>query len=116
MPYKDVLHKVDIPTETWPAQDIRKCHVLHLAAQYAPSDNKADFSAKARYFFDRCLQDLLSFETAYLTRPLVILCVYGYVHGYFQKPSQNELNFQTHAYDFGIPEQFIPQKHASRRH
>ena len=39
VPYKEVLHKVDIPTETWPAQDIRKCHVLHLADRYSmPSD------------------------------------------------------------------------------
>ena len=40
-PYKDVLHKVEIPTETWPAHDMRKCHVLHLAASYGrPADRQ----------------------------------------------------------------------------
>jgi predicted AlkP superfamily pyrophosphatase or phosphodiesterase len=34
VPYKEVLHKVQIPTETWPAHDIRKCHIFHLAAKY----------------------------------------------------------------------------------
>ena len=39
--YKDVLHKVELPTETWPAHDVRKCHVFHLAARYAPPAERA---------------------------------------------------------------------------
>ncbi|MEZ5651297.1 MAG: hypothetical protein R3E87_12190 [Burkholderiaceae bacterium] len=32
-PYAEQLHKVELPTETWPAaQDVRKPHVLHAAA------------------------------------------------------------------------------------
>ena len=110
VPYKDVLHKVEIPTETWPAHDIRKCHVLHLAAKYGPPDQRARFTEKANFFFNRCLTDLLSFETAFLTRPLVILSVYGYVHAYFQKHQTENPDYRIHGYDFGIPTVFLPQK------
>lgn len=110
VPYKDILHKVEIPTETWPAQDIRKCCVFHFAAEFAQPDERLLFRKKADFFFERCLTDLLSFHTASLTRPLVILCVYGYPHSYFQKYNSINLNFRSHCYDFGNPEQFIPQK------
>jgi hypothetical protein len=110
VPYKDVLHKVLRPTESWPAHDIRKCHVFHLAAKYGPSAKKPMFSEKAAFFFDRCLADVLSFETAYLTRPLVILCAFGYVHTYFlnkQFPGDADRGNQ---YDFGRAEIFLSQR------
>jgi hypothetical protein len=110
VPYKDVLYKVEIPTETWPAHDIRKCHVLHLAAKYGPPDQRARFTEKANFFFHRCLTDLLSFDTAFLTRPLVILSVYGHVHAYFQKYQAENPDYRVHGYDFGSPQTFLPQK------
>lgn len=109
VPYKDVLHKVDIPTETWPAQDIRKCCVLHFAAKYGPSLDRPHYCERAAFFFERCLEDLLSFDTAYLTRPRVILTVCGFVHAYFQNETRT-CDLLAHAYDFGHPEQFLPQK------
>lgn len=110
VPYKDVLHKVEIPTETWPAHDIRKCHVFHQASKHGQPEKRSIYKQKADFFFDRCLVDLLTFTTAYLTRPMVILAVYGYTHAYFQKIRQNHTDFQPHGYDFGTPEIFQPQK------
>jgi hypothetical protein len=65
---------------------------------------------KANFFFDRCLSDLLSFDTAFLTRPLVILSVYGYIHAYFNNHRSENLDFRIHGYDFGNPTAFLPQK------
>lgn len=110
VPYKDVLHKVEIPTETWPAHDIRKSHIFHLAAKYAPSEQRACFTKKANFFFERCLDDLHSFDTAFLTRPQVILAVYGYIHAYFQKHAQKNVDYRIHSYNFGEVEDFLPQK------
>ena len=110
VPYKDVFHKVLLPTESWPAHDIRKCHVFHLAAKYGPCAKKPIFSEKAAFFFDKCLADVLSFETAYLTRPLVILCAFGYVHTYFlnkQFPGDAD---RGNRYDFGRAEIFLSQR------
>ena len=114
VPYKDVLHKVDIPTETWPAQDIRKCHVMHIAAKCSIGERRAQFAAKAAYFFDRCLADLMSFDTHHLARPKVLLAAYGYVHSYFIKHDYGdvEINVLTtdHEFEFGSPQQFVPQR------
>ena len=109
VPYKDVLHKVEIPTETWPAHDVRKCHVLHLAAKYGPPTDRRKYSDRAGFFFERCMRDLLSFETAFLARPLVILTVCGFVHSYFQNKDCKD-DFSGNAYNFGLPEEFLPQR------
>lgn len=113
VPYKQVLHKVLLPTETWPAHDIRKCHVLHLAARYATGDRREAFRGRAAFFFERCIADVLSFETAYLARPRVILSVYGHVHAYFEKhghESVPEVCTRAHSYTFGLPQQFVSQR------
>lgn len=111
VPYRDVLHKVERPTETWSAQDIRKSHVLHLAAEYDHRGLAAGFSGRAGFFHDRCISDLLSFETSGLTRPLVILSVFGHLHDYYLRRSKSDpaVRDWTHAYDFGMPQQFVPQ-------
>ena len=111
VPYKDVLHKVEIPTETWPAHDVRKACILNYASKYAPHELKEPFKRKARFFFDRCLKDLLSFETAYLTRPLVILTVFGFMQACFDNNCQEaSLDYEIHNYDFGKPVSFKPQR------
>jgi len=113
VPYKDILDRVELPTETWSAHDIRKSHILHLAAGYAPAPARAALRERAEFFFARCLQDLLSFTTAHLTRPLVILCVYGHVPGYFRRHSQTlQAASAAHAHRFGQPTQFVPQRAA----
>lgn len=105
-PYKDVLHKVDIPTETWPAHDMRKCHVLHLAAELAAPQVRASLHEHATHYFERSLADVLSFETAYLTRPLVILCVCGYSHAYYQHHADAGVEVEGAPDSFGTPESF----------
>ena len=109
VPYKDVLHKVEIPTETWPAHDIRKCCVLLFAAKYGPPADRRKYSDQARFFFNRCIQDLLTFETAFLVRPLVILTGCGFVRAYFENRVCDD-DFSVHAYNFGLPEEFLTQK------
>jgi hypothetical protein len=110
VPYKDVLHKVEIPTETWPAHDVRKSHVLHVAAEYAGDPQRDALRQRADFFFERCLTDLLTFATAYVTRPLVILCVYGGVHDYFRRYGAARVEYPEHNHDFGSPEAFVPQR------
>lgn len=73
------------------------------------SGHQASAGQRARYFFDRCMQDLLSFDTAYVTRPLVILSVYGHVQAYFQRCSTAADREWPHAHDFGQPQGFRPQ-------
>jgi hypothetical protein len=110
IPYKDVLHKVLLPTETWPAQDIRKSHVFYLAERYSHPDKQPEYRRKAQFFFERCLTDLLSFKTKLLTRPLVILCSHGYVHAYFQKNKKTDSEYIKHQYNYLEPRVFLSQR------
>jgi hypothetical protein len=110
VPYKDVLHKVELPTETWPAHDIRKSHVLYVAAGYSAGPQRERFLERAAFFFDRCMTDLLEFNTAYVTRPQVILCVYGSVFDYFARFGAGQPGDIEHNYDFGTPSAFVPQR------
>jgi len=110
VPYKEVLHKVEIPTETWPAQDVRKSCVLNYACKYGPPELKESFKRKARFFFDSCLKDILSFKTAYLTRPMVLLTVYGFMQAYFDLSQGKSFRYLDHNYRFGKPIAFRPQR------
>jgi YetA-like protein len=77
-PYSEQLDRVEIPSETWPAQDIRKAHVLQAVAHFEPdAQRRAQFEERARHFFDRCLQDLLGWPTAHLARPRILILVYA---------------------------------------
>lgn len=113
VPYRDVLHKVEFPTETWPAHDIRKCHVLHLAAFWDHAGLAQRYRAAAASYYERCLADLAGFETCHLTRPLVILCVFGHQHAYYMQQLPDGFpgpKVGLHGYDFGSPRPFVPQR------
>ncbi|HMV56145.1 MAG TPA: hypothetical protein PKD38_02980 [Nitrospira sp.] len=109
-PYKEILDRVLIPTETWPAQDIRKCHVFDLAAEHSSGPIAARFSERSAFYFDRCIDDLLSFPTAQLTRPMVIVAGHGWIHEYFRRVSQPPPVGLVHNYDFGRPSGFVRQR------
>jgi hypothetical protein len=109
VPYAQVLDRVDIPSETWPASDIRKAVVLYLAGKHADEPLRTVLRRKAEFFYSACLKDLLSFETWWLTRPLVILMTNSYVPAYFRRFSQESAPPPTGAWDFGSPVEFVPQ-------
>jgi hypothetical protein len=72
------------PTETWPAQDIRKSQVLYLASQYAPEAERKGILEKASWFHDESVRQLGEFPTRSLARPVTILLSHGWVRAWFQ--------------------------------
>ena len=109
VPYKRVLDRVEIPTETWPAQDIRKSNVFKFAAKYAPEPFRSAYLQKAEAFFQACITDVLSFDTCTLTRPIVILMANGYMQAYFDCYPEETAPLPAAEYDFGAPRNFTPQ-------
>jgi hypothetical protein len=109
VPYKLVLDKVEIPTETWPAQDIRKSNVFNFAAKYADEPLHSAFLRKAEYFFQACISDLLSFETCKLTRPIVLLMANGLMQAHFEQHPTESAPHPQEEYDFGEALPFTPQ-------
>lgn len=111
VPYKQVLNKVQIPTETWPAQDIWKSIVFLYAAKYDQGLNQTHYLEKAKFYFHRTVTDLLSFDTWKLTRPLVLLLVNGYMHAYFQQSTIPSLPSSPEGIKWGKPQSFRTQLH-----
>jgi hypothetical protein len=109
VPYIQVLNRVEIPTETWPAQDIRKSNVFKFAAKHAPEFLRSAYLQKAEAFFQACITDLLSFSTCSLTRPIVILIANGYMQAYFDSYPEEAAPLPEAEYDFGVPQDFTPQ-------
>lgn len=110
-PYKQNLDRVLIPTETWPAQDIRKANVFCVAAKHASGEECALFQSKADFFFNACMTDLQSFSTHTLTRPIVLLMTNAYVYSYFRRHRDERAPAPLQSYDFGRPRPFRCQFH-----
>lgn len=109
VPYKEVLDKVELPTETWPAQDIRKSNVFKFAAKYADEPLRSAFLQKAEAFFQACISDLLSFETCGLTRPIILLMSNTFMQAYFDMHAEETVPRPSREHDFGRPHNFTPQ-------
>jgi hypothetical protein len=81
-PYLETPEKLEFPTETWAAQDIRKAAVFEFAARHTRDESaRACFLARADGFVDYAIAMLLQAPSGRLTRPLVLLLAYG-----FQRP------------------------------
>lgn len=109
VPYKQVLDKVEIPTETWPAQDIRKSNVFKFAAKHAQEPLRGKFLRKSTFFFEACVRDLLSFDTCTLTRPVVLMMTNAFMHAYFQVYPDESAPSSENSHNFGFPKRFVPQ-------
>ncbi len=109
VPYLQLQDRVKIPTETWSAQDMRKSHVLNVAAKYAEKPLRDSCYKKAKFFYEACLNDLSTFKTSTLTRPVVLLMTNGYVQAYCERHPPESVPSPQQSYDFGLPKKFTPQ-------
>ncbi|HYE87266.1 MAG TPA: hypothetical protein VEA16_12985, partial [Vicinamibacterales bacterium] len=81
-PYLDTPERLEYPTETWAAQDLRKAAVFEYAARHTSDEGtRARFLARADGFVDYAIAALTASPTGRRTRPLVLLLAYG-----FQRP------------------------------
>ncbi len=111
-PYLEKPEILEYPTETWAAQDMRKCDVLDLAAKYAEtSDERERFIERARYFFEQSVSTLHRWPTRTWTRPVVLMLSYGYAH-LWHEAHRDALPLlpSVGLSDFGQPSLFEPQK------
>jgi hypothetical protein len=70
--YLQQPEKLEYPNETWASQELRKCNVFLFAAKHSPPDRKRQFHDKAGYFYRSALEQLASFPTSRLTRPVAV--------------------------------------------
>lgn len=86
-PYFDQVEKMEFPTETWAAQELRKANVLRYAARYADEVTGASMRERASELGDRAWSDLLRFETRTVSRSLAIVLNDGMLDCSFRRHS-----------------------------
>jgi hypothetical protein len=85
-PYLDHPERLEFPTETWAAQDMRKSEVFDLAAMYAETaDERQWFVDRARFFHRTSIATLASMPTRSRTRPVVLLLSNGFAREWFER-------------------------------
>lgn len=116
-PYLERPEKLEFPTETWAAQDMRKCEVLHYAEKHAgdPAERER-FRERAQFFFRASVDALSASPTRTLARPVVILLFTGWMHAWFERhPVTPVAGPPVDPARFGRPERFEPQKRIAVR-
>ena len=111
-PYLDRPDLLEFPTETWPAQDIRKSEVFDFAARHAPEAARARFAERAEFFFRYSVDTLTTLPTRTLARPVVLMLVHGMIRGHAKKhgivPAQApRADWRG---EWPDPDSFVPQK------
>ncbi len=122
--YLDHPERLEYPTETWPAQELRKGTVLCLAARYAATPGEGDlFRRQAARVFAWAWCDLMVFATRACTRPLALALQQGYLEAYARTspgkevaPSRCPSRCPGESWFDGTePTEFVPQKLQIRR-
>lgn len=85
-PYLETPEKLEFPTETWAAQDIRKADVFNFARKHAANPAERErFAERARFFFAHSVESLAASPTRALARPVVVLLTSGWTQPWFER-------------------------------
>jgi len=112
-PILDAPQKLQYPTETWAAQDLRKVEVFQFAAKHAEGDDRMKFLERADWFFRTSVAKLHTFETKSLCRPVILAMRYGWSRAAWQADPNRDAPPPSEpltAEDFGGWSMFVPQK------
>jgi hypothetical protein len=109
-PYFDHPEKLEFPTETWAAQELRKANALRLAAAHADAPLREHLLGCGTKFAERAWSDLLGFDSRHVTRALALVFVEGIKDFYFQHQPVSEQPPAPGKHNFGRPGRFAAQK------
>jgi len=108
--YLQEPQRLEYPTETWAAQELRKACVFRYAMMHAPDDERDAFAERASFFHRAALEELARHETKACARPLALLMSHGYQEAYFATHPGVRAPLAAEEPPAGTPERFVPQK------
>lgn len=114
-PYLEKPEKLEFPTETWAAQDIRKSDVFCHAARHANGREHELFADKARFFHATSTRTLAQVPTRALARPVVVLLTSGQIMSSLSVKAEPADGSPPATVDWGSPSRFIPQRERAMR-
>jgi hypothetical protein len=113
-PYFDRPEKLEYPTETWAAQELRKANVLALAARHADAADASRLRQRFAELAARAFADLARFPSRSAARPLAILMTEG-VRYLMLREEQTQKLPRPPRPSFAPRPPFVPQKQRVKR-
>ena len=114
-PYLEKPEILEYPTETWAAQDMRKCEVFLFASQHAAGPERSRFLERATFFYDYSVSALRASPTRTLARPMVLLLSNGFMYAGGRAAVERGPGPPVPAAQFGDPIRFVPQKTIAKK-
>jgi hypothetical protein len=114
-PYLEKPEKLEHPTETWAAQDIRKSDIFCFAAMHASGAERDRFIERADFFHRTSVDTLTSMPTRTFARPVIVLLTSGLLRPWFERHRDAALPAPSREPDLGLPERFVPQRAQAER-
>jgi hypothetical protein len=115
-PYLSKPERLEFPTETWAAQDLRKSDVFDYAARHATAAERRQFEERAEYFFHESIATLRGLPMRTLARPVVLLLSHGYMREALQERPIEPAPLPSEGWErWAMPPAFVPQKVRARR-
>ena len=112
----DYPNRLEFPTETWAAQDLRKGNTLLIAALLTAGEERRRFIARGREILDSAWCQLMGFDSRVCTRPLAIVlqqcCLESFLSDQLGSGTGTD---ETNRPDYGLPAVFESQKSEIRR-
>jgi hypothetical protein len=109
-PYLEKPERLMFPTESWAAQDIRKCDVFNFARKHAADPvERARFAERASFFYANSVATLSNSPTRTLARPVVVLLTSGWTQPWFEQHPEAAAP-RGAAVDEGMHVSFEPQR------
>ena len=117
-PTLDQADRLQYPTETWVAQDMRKWHVLEYAAWLNRGDAELSkrLQEKADFFYDYVCETLSGMPTRTLCRPVVLMMQFGWQRNWFRQAEGEPVRLpEPPASGFAPKPAFTPQREIAIR-
>jgi hypothetical protein len=109
-PTLDHPERVEFPTETWAAQDIRKSDVFYYASKHATDVEREQFRERGAFFFRYATETLHGMPSRVLARPVIVLLTSGTLHSWFATHVHPSANQPLAHASFGVRAPFTPQR------
>jgi hypothetical protein len=110
-PYLEKPERLEFPTESWAAIEIRKSDVFFLAALHAQGTERERFIERGRFFFRNSVDTLGAMPTRAFARPVIVLLTSGLLQPWFLAHPDDAVSPPTgQEPDYGEPVLFVPQK------